>query len=191
VTAPKTVAFFGGSFNPPHVGHVLAAAYALSTTPIDEVLVVPVFQHPFAKELAPYDHRRAMCELALGWLPGVRISDVERTLGGESRTLRTLQHLRETEPSWRLRLLVGADVLADASKWYRFEEVVALAPLLVLGRAGFEVSGAPEALLPEVSSTEVRAALAEGQGDRLSSKVPARVLSYVARHGLYREVRDG
>lgn len=191
MTEAKTVAFFGGSFNPPHVGHVLAVAYALSTAPIDEVLVVPVYRHPFAKALVDYEHRRAMCELALGWLPGVRVSDVERELGGESRTLRTLQHLRDTHPRWRLRLLFGADVLADAAKWYRFDEVVALAPPVVLGRAGFAVEGAPEPVLPEVSSSEVRAELERGGADRLSSKVPARVLAYVREHGLYRSGVDG
>ena len=52
MAAEENVAIFGGSFNPPHVAHVLAAAYALSSAPIDQVLVVPVYQHPFAKELA-------------------------------------------------------------------------------------------------------------------------------------------
>ncbi len=186
MTASLRVAVFGGSFNPPHVAHVLAAAYALSTAPIDAIVVVPVFQHPFAKELAPFDDRLAMASLALGWLPRVTVSDVERQLGGESRTLRTLLHLRSTQPNWALRLLIGADVLADAAKWYRFDEVMAVAPPLVLGRAGFAVDGAPEALLPEISSTEVRSTLGSGGASRLSSKVPASVLEYVENHGLYR-----
>lgn len=71
------VAVFGGSFNPPHVGHVLGVVYALSTAPIDEVLVVPVYRHPFAKPLAPFADRLEMCRLALGWLPRVTISRVE------------------------------------------------------------------------------------------------------------------
>ena len=74
-----------------HVGHVLGVVYALSTAPIDEILVVPVYQHPFAKHLAPFADRLAMCRLAVGWLPGVTISTVEEELGGESRTLRTLE----------------------------------------------------------------------------------------------------
>ena len=54
----KRVAVFGGSFNPPHVAHLLAAVYALSTAPIDEVLVVPVYRHPFSKSLIDFEQDR-------------------------------------------------------------------------------------------------------------------------------------
>src|SRR5262245_61805259 len=101
------VAVFGGSFNPPNVAHVLAVVYALQVEPIDLVLIVPVFQHPFAKELAPFEDRLAMCEVAMGWIPGAKVSSVERDLGGESLTLRMVTHLAEEHPDWALRLLVG------------------------------------------------------------------------------------
>lgn len=181
----KRVAVYGGSFNPPHVGHVLAVAYALATQPIDEVLVVPCFVHPFAKELAPFEQRFAMCKLAMGWLPGVEISRVEEALGGESRTLRTLSHLKAEHPGWQLRLLVGADILGDAPKWHGFEQVVALAPLLVLGRAGTVDPSAPAPLLPEVSSTQIRRLFAEGDTEALSALLPRRVLAFAQERGLY------
>jgi nicotinate-nucleotide adenylyltransferase len=179
------VAVFGGSFNPPHVAHVLAATYALVTAPIDEVLVVPVFQHPFAKELAPFEDRFEMCRLAMAWIPGVVISSVERELGGESRTLRTLEHLAEAHPDWSLRLLIGADVVADASKWHRFDRVSELAPPFVLGRAGVTSEGAPEPVLPLVSSTAIRAAIRAGDVDRVRALVPSQVLDYIASRGLF------
>jgi nicotinate-nucleotide adenylyltransferase len=186
--AGRRVAVFGGSFNPPHVAHVLAVVYALATEPIDEVLVVPVYRHPFAKELASFEHRLAMCRLGLGWIPRTTVSRVEEDLGGESRTLRTIEHLREAHPDWSLRLLVGADVLPDLPKWHRFERIAALAPPIVLGRAGVDAGGAPDAFLPRISSTEVRDALVAGDAAFLRPRVPAVVLEYVARHGLYRRV---
>jgi nicotinate-nucleotide adenylyltransferase len=199
--APRRVAIFGGSFNPPHVAHVLAVAYALSAAPVDEVLVVPVYQHPFSKELAPFEDRLSMCRLAVGWLPRVEVSGVERELGGESRTLRTLEHLAAEHPGWAMRLLVGADVLPDLPKWHRFERVAELARPIVLGRAGFappaqEPAGpgpapaAPaleiaEVSLPRVSSTEVRGALAAGDLDAVRWRLPSAVLSYIVERGLY------
>src|SRR5262249_33315608 len=138
------VAVFGGSFNPPHVAHLLAVVYALATAPVDRILVVPVYRHPFAKELAPFEDRLEMCRLAMGWVPGVTISDIERELGGESLTLRTVEHLRSQHPEFELRLLVGADVLPDLPKWHRFERIAALAPPLVLARAGY-TSASPSA----------------------------------------------
>ena len=88
------VGIFGGSFNPPHLAHVLAVAVVLSRFEVARILVVPTYRHPFAKALAPYEDRVKMCELAMGFLPRVEVSRVEEELGGESRTLRTLQHLR-------------------------------------------------------------------------------------------------
>lgn len=200
--APRRVAIFGGSFNPPHVAHVLAVTYALSVAPIDEVLVVPVYRHPFAKELAPFEHRLAMCRLAVGWLPRVFVSEVERDLGGESLTLRTLEHLAAAHPDWAMRLLIGADVLSDLPRWHRFDRIEALAPPIVLGRTGFAAppalrhegavvcdgprSSASDVLLPQVSSTDIRRALAAGDLDAVRQRVPRIVLDYAVAHGLYR-----
>lgn len=192
-SGPRRVAIFGGSFNPPHVAHVLAATYALMVAPIDVVLVIPVYQHPFSKELAPYEDRLAMCRLALGWLPSVEISTVERELGGESKTLRTLEHLAATQPGWSMRLLVGADVLADLPKWHRFDRIAEIAPPLVLGRVGVEPGTrggaggltAPESFLPGISSTEVREALAAGDLEAVRWKLPRAVIDYIVERGLY------
>ncbi|MGK4006062.1 nicotinate (nicotinamide) nucleotide adenylyltransferase [Sorangium sp. So ce1036] len=197
----RRVAVFGGSFNPPHVAHVLAATYALSVAPIDEVLVVPVYRHPFSKELVPFEHRLAMCQLALGWLPRVSVSAVERDLGGESLTLRTLEHLAAAHPRWAMRLLVGADVLPDLPRWHRFDRIAQLAPPIVLGRSGFAASAAEDlegagayaspglraadVRLPQISSSDIRRAFAAGDLDAVRQRVPSAVLDYVLARGLY------
>jgi nicotinate-nucleotide adenylyltransferase len=169
------------------VAHVLSVAYVLSTTDAERVLVVPCFRHPFAKELAPFEHRFAMCEIAMGWLPKTTVSPVEQQLGGESWTLRTVEHLKSTHPEWHLRLVVGADVLREGRRWHGFERLIELAPLLVLGRQGLSHEQAPLALLPEVSSTEIRKAVRAGRLDGLAPLLPRAVLQYIREHGLYRE----
>ena len=179
------VGFFGGSFDPPHVGHVLAAAYVLSVHPIDEVLVVPVFAHPFAKRTAPFEDRMEMCRRAFGWIPGVTVSDVEARLGGDSLTLRTLEALRVERPDVTLRLIIGSDVVADLPKWHRFDRIAEIAPPLVLARAGVAGEHGTE-LLPRVSSTEVREALSRGALETVAPLVPRAVLEHVAARGLYR-----
>jgi nicotinate-nucleotide adenylyltransferase len=185
------VALFGGSFDPPHVGHVLAVAYAVATGGFDRVLVVPVFAHAFEKALSPFDHRVQMARLAMSDLRSAEVTTVERDLGAPSRTLRTVTHLAREHPDWRLRILVGADVLADRDKWLGFDELTQIAPLFLLGRAGVESPGAPPALLPAVSSTEVRRLLRTTPGDRSASPelgrlVPRAVLRYLDQHGLHR-----
>jgi len=122
------VGVFGGSFNPPHLAHVLALAVVLARFDVEKLLVVPTYRHPFAKSLAPYEDRVRMCELAMGFLPRVEISRVEEELGGESRTLRTIEHLHAQHPDWSLRFVMGADLVLESSKWHGFDRIAALAP---------------------------------------------------------------
>src|SRR5204862_8276407 len=79
------VALFGGSFNPPHIAHQLAALYVLETAPVDELWFVPAYEHAFGKPLAAFDDRLAMCKLTAAALGArARVSDVERAIGGAS-----------------------------------------------------------------------------------------------------------
>jgi nicotinate-nucleotide adenylyltransferase len=183
------VAFYGGSFNPPHVAHVLAASYVLTTGAFDKLLVVPVHAHALDKQLAPFDDRARMCELALGWLPRVEVSRIESELPLPSRTLYTLQALKERHPDWAMRLVIGADVLLETQKWHAFERVAELAPPLILGRVGIQHPQTPPPILPDVSSTRVRELLARGvvpdASRELERLVPRAVLEYIREHRLY------
>ena len=180
----QRVAVFGGSFDPPHVAHVLCAAYVLSTQPVDRLIVVPTFAHPFGKKMAAYDHRLEMCERAFADLRRVEISDLEREIGGESRTIFTLRALRDRHPDWSLRFVVGSDILSERHKWFAWDEVIALAPLIVLGRAGYPHPDAGPSVIPEAASRDIRSALASGEN--VGTLVPASVLAYANEHGLYR-----
>jgi nicotinate-nucleotide adenylyltransferase len=167
----------------------MLAVYALATLPVDEVLVVPVFEHAFNKRLAPFEDRVRMCELAFAFVPKLRVSRIEQGLPTPNRTLHTLQLLQSQEPDAELRLLVGSDVLADAHKWHAFDEVERLAPLLVVARPGYPHPGA--VVLPDVSSTAVRELFAE-EGSaalaKLAALLPKPVLEHALTHGLYREM---
>jgi nicotinate-nucleotide adenylyltransferase len=184
------IGIYGGSFDPPHVAHVLLAAYALSIGEFDRILVVPVFSHAFNKALAPFEHRLRLCELAFRELPKVEISALESQLPTPSLTLTTVERIAALHPGASLRLLVGTDVLRDAGKWHAFDAIVRLAPLFVVGRDGHAGSSDSRFALPPVSSTRVRA-LCGKLGDpnarsELDALVPAAVVRYVEEHHLYR-----
>jgi nicotinate-nucleotide adenylyltransferase len=186
----KAVAIYGGSFDPPHISHVLAAVYALKVAGFEQVLVVPVFEHAFQKQLTPFQHRLRLCELSFAGIAGVEVSSVERELETPSLTLRTVEHLSRAYPDWAMRLLIGSDVLSETSKWHAFERISELAPPYVVGRPGFDQPSAHASFLPDVSSTRIREALAtRGTPDSdalLAACVPSAVLAYIAEHGLYR-----
>lgn len=183
----ERVAIFGGSFNPPHVAHVLAATYVLECCDVDRILVIPTYQHPFAKALTPFEDRIEMCRRAFADLARVEVSALEAELGGESKTVRTLEHLHQQHPQWRMRLIVGSDVVHELDRWWSPERVRALAPPLVLARLGVApppgFESAPQ-LLPEVSSTAIRAAIARGESQ--DSLLPRRVVEWIVSRGLYR-----
>jgi nicotinate-nucleotide adenylyltransferase len=185
VTSP-IIGVFGGSFNPPHLSHVLALAVVLARFDVERLIVVPTYQHPFAKSLAPYDDRVEMCKLAMGFLPKVEISRVEEELGGESRTLRTLERLREIHPGKTMRFVMGADIVLESTKWFGFPRIVEIAEPIVLGRVGVTFDGAPIPVLPAISSTEVRSRIADGDFEALAELVPRTVLDHVRARGLYR-----
>lgn len=172
---PRRIAVYGGSFNPPHVGHAMVAAWLGWTDHADTVVVVPTWDHPFAKDLAPFDDRLAWCEaLASSVGPWVEVSDIERTLGGTSYTRRTLDALAAAWPDATLRLVLGADLVPTTPRWRDWDVIADRYNPLVIGRGGFPpVDGAPT--FPAVSSTAVREAWARGED--VSAWVPAAVLS--------------
>lgn len=182
-----TVAIFGGSFNPPHIAHVLAAVFVLSMeAEVDELWVVPCFKHPFSKSLASFEDRLAMSQLAFAWLPRVTVSTIERDLGGESRTIRTVRHLRALHPDWSLRLVIGTDIVSEAPRWDSFDEIQRLAPPIVLARKGFTDQDARKSVFPELSSTQIRRAMQQGDVEQVRGWVPSGVLGYMLDRSLYR-----
>lgn len=181
------VALYGGSFDPPHVAHVLAASYALSVGGFDELWALPVAAHAFEKSLSPFEHRAAMTELAFAPLRRARVCRVEEELPPPSRSLHTVQALYARHPDHAFSLVVGADVLFETSKWHAWEELCRLAPPFVVGRAGYPHPAAPGLSLPELSSTSVRALLARGEEALAAELVPRDVLRYAREHRLYRE----
>ena len=191
----RRVGLFGGSFNPPHVAHQLVALYVLETL-LDEVWFVPTYSHPFGKQLTPYDHRIAMCELAAAPL-GARavVSRAEQELAERpdfvtSHTLDLIEHVIAKHTDAKFHLVVGADILGETHKWHRWDEVTRLAPPIVIGRSGYALPpGMIETgvVMPEVSATRVRELLAQSgaASPEVSALLPQTVLRYIARHGLY------
>jgi nicotinate-nucleotide adenylyltransferase len=182
-----TVALFGGSFNPPHVAHQLVALYVLETHAVDALWFVPTFAHPFGKPLAPYADRVAMCELAARALGArAKVSRAEDELAHApgfvaSRTFDLIEHLAAHHAGTTFRLVIGADILAETGKWYRWDDVARRAPPIVVARPGYP-GGTGVAI--DTSATRVRELLAAGDPS-VEALVPASVLRYIAEHSLY------
>lgn len=182
----RRIGLYGGSFDPVHNAHVLAATYALCRAELDELVVLPVFEHPLGKALAPFDARCAMLEAAMEHLgPTTHISTLERELGGVSYTVRTAEAMARTHPDADLIWIGGADTWHQRRSWKDWERLEDLIEPFILGRPGESpVDGPAEAVvLPALSSSGVRERLARGEDIR--GLVPHRVAAIIAQRDLY------
>ena len=178
----RFTAVFGGSFDPPHQGHIQAVSWLLTRGGCARVIIVPCWSHAFDKDMASFEHRMEMCRLAfLDFGDAVLISDVESALPAPSYTINTLLELHAIYPDDRFRLVIGSDILAETDKWREFDRITEIAPPIVLNRAGFASAG--DGKFPEVSSTQVRELLASGVD--CSELIHDDVFSYINRNSLY------
>ncbi len=201
---PRRVGVLGGTFDPVHVGHLVAAVNARHALALDVVLLV-VANEPWQKvgtgRVTPAPARLAMVRAAVDGVEGVEASDLEIVRGGTTYTADTLAELRAGEPDAELFLVVGADVADVLDTWVRVEEVRELAELVVVNRPGaagplqrlrdegWTVSAVTIPAL-EISSSDLRARAADGRP--LDFLVPPGAIRLLRDAGLYaRSGRDG
>lgn len=180
----RTAAVYGGSFNPPHRAHVLVAEHVAADPAIDELWIVPTFQHAFDKELVSFEHRLHMCQRAFFGIARTRVLDIERELAGRSLMVRTLEALAARHPEMQLRLVIGSDLVDQLDTWTDPQRIRALAPPLIVQREGSERDDVSGPVFPLISSTAVRERLARGEA--VDAWVPHAVIEYISTHGLYR-----
>jgi nicotinate-nucleotide adenylyltransferase len=190
---------FGGSFNPIHHAHLITARAVAEAAGFSKVLLIPSSQPPHKPsnaDIAPANHRFAMCKLAVANDPFFDVSDVELRRTGPSYTIDTIRQFKQdgwTSVHW----LIGADMLQILPKWRQPQALVAEAQFLVMARPGWTLdwSSLPEefrhlrhnvitAPLLQISATDVRTRLRDGLP--ISYLVPNAVRRYIEQHGLYR-----
>jgi nicotinate-nucleotide adenylyltransferase len=196
------VGILGGTFDPPHVGHLIAAADAVEVLQLDRVVLVPAHAQPLKQHSvwATSAQRLAMTRLAAGEDERLAVSSIEIDRGGLSFMVDTLSEWVRRSPGDELFLLLGADVVRSFARWREPLEVMRLAEVVVWQR-GEALPGAVADLLPrdasgripahrvvearriDVSSTEVRARVRAGQS--IHGFVPDAVGAYIREVGLY------
>ena len=198
----EIVGIFGGSFSPPHIGHVRAARAFVEAEGLDRLLVIPVAlpPHKSSEGVVSPEHRLNMCRLAFGAIDRAEISDCEMRRGGKSYTSDTLEYF--TKKGRRLVFLCGTDMFLTLESWHEFRKIFALAKIAFIRRENTvdpeilrakaddyrrlysaEVS---EIVIPaiEISSTDIRFEL--GQGIDTTKYLSPEVASYIKEHGLYK-----
>lgn len=189
------IGVFGGTFNPPHNGHVRLAKAAADELKLDKLLVIPscIPPHKIAAKLADGQERLEMCRLAFGCDPRFEVSPMELERGSRSYTVETLRELKALYPDSELYFIVGSDMLESFDKWYLWQEILSLSVLCAASREeGYSSDLSRFGKLAErikiitldpleVSSTQIRNSAGEVSPELLDPKVAA----YIREHGLY------
>jgi nicotinate-nucleotide adenylyltransferase len=198
------VGILGGTFNPPHLGHLVCAQEAYLQLGLDRVLFIPagIPPHKANEEEPGVAHRLEMCRLAIrGDESRFELSELEVRRAGPSYTVDTLEELRTTTPDSELFLILGGDIAAGLPRWHRVERVLELATAVVAERRGTPRSSIEDALvtvrageraqffpMPPIglSSTMIRERARSGQP--IKYLVPDSVDTYIQQHSLYQGV---
>jgi nicotinate-nucleotide adenylyltransferase len=181
----------GGTFDPPHVGHLLAASDAFEAIRLDRLLFIPAASHPFKGERvgATPQQRLDMLELLIGDDPRFAVDATEIDRPGLSYTVDTLTDLARRYPEAERFFLIGEDLVDEVPTWRSPERIPKLAEIVVMTRGDEPASSAGSfrrlrTRRLDVSSTEVRARARAGQS--LHGFVPDAVAAYIREAGLYR-----
>ncbi len=195
------IGILGGTFNPPHLGHLVAAQEAYRELALDQVMLIPAGTPPHkpVDDEPGAEHRLELCRLAIAGDDRFSVSDLELRRDGPSFTVDTLEQLRSQSPSDDLFLILGGDIAAGLPRWHEPERVLELATVAIAKRRGTAKEAVQEALaqlkggerasffqMPRIgiSSTMVRRRVRAGQPIRYF--VPDGVMHYIEANGLYR-----
>lgn len=189
------IGVFGGTFDPPHIGHLVAAVNVKFSLDLDEVHLVVAnvpWQKTGSRALSPADDRLAMVRSAVDGVDGLVASDIELRRGGDSYSADTLAEMTRQRPEAIYFLVVGVDAAVGMPTWTRVEEVLRMATVVVVDRPGVGMLELPpgwraervEIPRLEVSSTDVRARVRDGRP--LDYLLTPGVISCIRERGLYR-----
>ncbi len=191
----KRVGIIGGTFDPVHIGHLVAADQVLFYKKLDQVWFMPAFKppHKLKQPISDYQHRVAMVELAAELNPNYQVCTIEAEREGPSYTYDTVIELQKLYPEIDFSLVIGADIFSTLTKWYRINELLELVQFIGLERLACEKSIVDEKILEqitmvempqiEISSSLIRKYVRDGRG--LNYLVPKSVERYMKEHQLY------
>ena len=187
------VGIFGGTFDPPHIGHLIVSGEVVEEANLDQLLWVPAATPPHkGGGISSEGLRTEMVQAAIEDDPRIEFSDVELKRGGVSYTIDTLRDLKAAHPAWSLSLVIGSDQADSFHEWREPDAILELAELIVMSRDGtpgpeFETGKVTRLSVTriDVSSTRIRERIAQGKSVRYM--VTDHVLSIIEREKLYRE----
>ncbi len=193
--ARQRIGIMGGTFDPIHHGHLVAASEVQDYVDLDQVVFVPAGQQPFKVDqvIAPAEHRYLMTVIATASNPRFTVSRVDIDRAGVTYTIDTLQEIRQQFPDADLFFITGADALSQIFEWRQPERLFEMAHFIGVTRPGHRLSdmGLPgehvtllEIPAMAISSTNCRDRVAAGQP--VWYLVPDGVVQYINKHGLYR-----
>lgn len=201
------IGILGGTFNPPHIGHLIVAREAMEKASLDKIVFIPCGNPPHkdALDIPDGKYRIDMVRLAIEGHSGFEMSDIEVVDRGKSYTAKTLEKLKKIYPDDRLCFVVGADSLCQMEEWFCPAEIFRQAEIVVADRGGMENCDLEETIkyykakynaditritmeAVEMSSSDIRRRIKRDQS--IKDMVCDKVIDYIYKSGIYKENRE-
>ncbi len=197
------IGILGGSFNPPHLGHLLISLQVRNILELDEIWLMPCYQHPFHKTLAPVEHRLAMAKFLAN--DSIKVSEYEITQNKQSYSIDTLSALTAKHPENIFYWITGSDQLENFKEYKDWQKLISKYNIVIFPREpvlprieekvrrNFNLQSIPKnitvlksdgLILTNISSTNIRQRIKNNEP--ISYMIPKRVEEYIKRHGLYK-----
>lgn len=213
MTKINSVAILGGSFDPPHLGHLQLARAALKELKVNKVSLLPCYEHAFGKKLTKAEHRLKMLELLIENEKNMDIDDCEIRRQGVSHTLTTLKAIQKQNPEQKIYYIIGHDVLLTLNRWPNWEQLFNYCSIAVFSRKGYQQSYNNDWLqklikekndnekqetktnnegkilfinseIDEISATNIRAKL-KAKDTPSPLEIPDNIINYTKQHLIY------
>lgn len=197
-TPRKKVGILGGTFNPPHSGHLIIAEQVRSQLDLEEVLFLPSAKPPHKKEKKTIaaEHRLAMLKKAIKGNAGFSIEDIEVKRGGKSYTYNTIVQLQEAHPDVDYYFIIGADMVEDLKNWYKIDELLQRVQFVAVNRPYYSLNTSYPVIAVDVPSIDISSSLIRQKvlnDCSIKYLVSPEVEKYIESKGLYKneENTDG
>jgi len=182
----QRIGIVGGTFNPPHLGHLAIAKAALASSLIDIVWFLPCWQHAFGKDPSAFHHRASMCFLMVKDEPNIYVCTAEFEIKSKY-SIKILEHIKKTNTDKVFRLILGTDNYWKMDKWKEKDKIIRLAPPIWVRRP--KIKEIPESTIEcdfNISSSEIRELIKNPRINNNWQYIHDKVLDYIKVNNLYR-----
>lgn len=188
----RKIGILGGTFNPPHIGHLIIADQVKDQLDLEKILFIPsaIPPHQIEKGTISAEHRIAMLERTIGDNGSFEIDEIEINRGGKSYTYDTIKELKEKNPEVEFYFIIGADMVEDLPNWYKIDELIKMVQFVAVNRPNYDSKTPYPVIVVDVPDIDISSSLIRQKVKddcSINYLVTSETKEYIESEGLYKD----